>query len=275
MKNELIKTFENGGIKIDVTIDPGSGTIWLSQAQIAELYQTTVQNVIYHLKNAFSEGILDPESVVKCRLHTASDGKNYEVKHYNLEAIFEVGIRGKSPVCRSFHRWALKVLTEVATTGSYNAVPYARDPSYQIMNPVERAKKWIEETEYTIGLEAQVVELMPKADAWEAFVHSGKHASYRQFCNAAQIPERQFFIWADGKFLYRDADQNWIPYAEYQKAGYFNVKAVVCKNGYTGFRGTVTPTGMMFLRDQWNKSHNGFGLAKFPAVNEEGVAWQN
>lgn len=71
-------------------------TVWLSQAQIAELFDTTKQNVSLHANNCFKEGELDRNSVVKDFLTTATDGKQYKTKHYNLDVIISVGYRVKS-----------------------------------------------------------------------------------------------------------------------------------------------------------------------------------
>ncbi len=84
---------EDGTTKIEVRME--DETVWLSQAQMAELFQTTKQNVSLHLSNVFKEGELDQNSVVKDYLTTAADGKNYNVKHYNLDVIISVSYRLK------------------------------------------------------------------------------------------------------------------------------------------------------------------------------------
>ncbi len=71
-------------------------TIWLSQALMAELYQTSKQNISLHLQNLYREGELDPDRVVKEYLTTGPDGKTYGILHYNLDAILTVGYRVKS-----------------------------------------------------------------------------------------------------------------------------------------------------------------------------------
>lgn len=71
-------------------------TVWLSQSQMAELFQTTKQNVSQHIQNVFSEKELREASVVKDFFTTAADGKNYQVRHYNLNVIISVGYRVKS-----------------------------------------------------------------------------------------------------------------------------------------------------------------------------------
>lgn len=111
----VIYQTEDGQTKIDVYI--ADDTVWLSQAQMVELFQTTKQNVSLHIKNIFSEGELDSPSVVKDSLTTASDGKNYKTKYYNLDVIISVGYRVKSLRGTQFRRWALAVLKEYLVKG--------------------------------------------------------------------------------------------------------------------------------------------------------------
>ena len=87
-------------------------TVWLTQAQMAELFQTSKQNVSLHTNNIFKEKELRPDSVVKESLTTATDGKNYLVKYYNLDIIISVGYRVKSIRGTQFRQWANKVLKE-------------------------------------------------------------------------------------------------------------------------------------------------------------------
>ena len=85
---------EDGLTKIDVTLE--DETVWLNQAQMAELFQTTKQNISYHINNCFKEGELNETSVVKDFLTTAADGKPYNTHYYNLDVIISVGYRVKS-----------------------------------------------------------------------------------------------------------------------------------------------------------------------------------
>jgi len=71
-------------------------TVWLTQGQMVELFQTTKQNVSLHINNIFNENELQETSVVKESLTTATDGKNYATKFYNLDVIISVGYRVKS-----------------------------------------------------------------------------------------------------------------------------------------------------------------------------------
>lgn len=93
------------------------GTLWLSQAAMTELYQTSKANLSIHLKNIFAEGELDEKAVVKYFLTTALDGKNYQVGHYHLDAVLAVGYRVRSNRGTQFRRWATERLREYLTKG--------------------------------------------------------------------------------------------------------------------------------------------------------------
>ncbi len=113
--NIIIYQAEDGKTKIDVKIE--NETVWLTQNQMAELFQTTKQNVSLHIKNIFEEGELSENSVVKDFLTTAQDGKNYNTKHYNLDVIISVGYRVKSLRGTQFRIWATQTLKEFMIKG--------------------------------------------------------------------------------------------------------------------------------------------------------------
>ena len=116
MENEIIiYQTQDGRTKIDVRIE--NETVWLTQNQMAELFQTTKQNISLHIKNIFEEGELLENSVVKDYLTTASDGKKYNTKHYNLDVIISVGYRVKSLRGTQFRIWATQVLKEYMKKG--------------------------------------------------------------------------------------------------------------------------------------------------------------
>lgn len=93
-KNEIV-LFETKDKSKLLSVQMDGNTVWLSQAQMAELFDTTKQNVSLHANNCFKEGELDRNSVVKDFLTTATDGKQYKTKHYNLDVIISVGYRVK------------------------------------------------------------------------------------------------------------------------------------------------------------------------------------
>ncbi len=92
-------------------------TLWLPQAGMAELFQTSKQNIAKHLKAIFAEGELAQDSVVNHWLTTAADGKNYRVSYYSLNAILAVGYRVRSARGTQFRRWATERLSEYLVKG--------------------------------------------------------------------------------------------------------------------------------------------------------------
>ena len=111
----LVYQTQDGKLKIDVRFE--GETVWLTQQQMAELFQTTKQNVSLHIQNVFSERELAEDSVVKDSLTTAADGKNYATKLYNLDVIISVGYRVKSPRGTQFRIWATQRLREYIVKG--------------------------------------------------------------------------------------------------------------------------------------------------------------
>ncbi len=93
------------------------GTVWLSQLELAELFQTSKQNVSLHIKNILADGELIAESVVKENLTTAADGKRYRTQLYNLDLILAVGYRVRSPRGIQFRQWASTHLKEFLIKG--------------------------------------------------------------------------------------------------------------------------------------------------------------
>ena len=111
----IIYQAEDGKTKIDVRfVDE---TVWLTQQQLCNLYQTSKSNISEHIKHIFEEGELEPEAVVRKFRTTAIDGKNYQVAHYNLDMIISLGYRVKSKIATQFRRWATARLKEYIIKG--------------------------------------------------------------------------------------------------------------------------------------------------------------
>jgi hypothetical protein len=115
--NIIIYTSEDGQVKIDVRLE--DETVWLTQNAIAELFNTTRNNITMHIGNVFEEGELQEKSVSKESLLTAKDGKNYKTKFYNLDLIISVGYRVKSIRGTQFRIWANELIREYLVKG-YN-----------------------------------------------------------------------------------------------------------------------------------------------------------
>lgn len=95
MEQELILYTSSDG-KSRVSLLARDGSVWLNQAQLAELFATSIPNVSQHINNILKEKELNPDSVVKNYLTTAADGKPYQVKFYSLEMILAIGFRVRS-----------------------------------------------------------------------------------------------------------------------------------------------------------------------------------
>ena len=111
----IIYQTEDGYTKIDVKFE--DETVWLTQAQLCELYQTSKSNISEHIKHIFEEEELDEESVVRKFRTTAADGKSYNTIHYNLDMIISLGYRVKSKIATNFRRWAAERLKEYMIKG--------------------------------------------------------------------------------------------------------------------------------------------------------------
>jgi hypothetical protein len=111
----LLYQTEDGQTRIEVRLE--NETVWLNQSAIAELFQSSKQNISLHLKNIFNERELEEKRVVKEYLTTAADGKSYRNKFYNLEAILAVGYRVRSLRGTQFRRWATERLNEYLVKG--------------------------------------------------------------------------------------------------------------------------------------------------------------
>lgn len=111
----LIYTDGSGLTRIDVKLE--EDTLWLTQAQMCELYQTSKSNVSEHIKHIFEEGELQEEAVVRKFRTTAADGKSYLMTFYNLDMIIALGYRVRSIIATRFRQWATERLKEYIVKG--------------------------------------------------------------------------------------------------------------------------------------------------------------
>ncbi len=118
MNNVILYTTDDGNSQIQLRAD--LGTVWLTQLEMAELFDATKQNISLHLKNVFGDGELEPAATVKESLTVQTEGARQvqrPVTLYNLDAILAVGYRVRSPRGVQFRRWASTVLKEFLTKG--------------------------------------------------------------------------------------------------------------------------------------------------------------
>ena len=101
----IIYQTDDGLTHIDVKME--DETVWLTQAQLVQLYQTSKSNVSEYIKHIFEEGELEENAVIRKFRTTAADGKNYNTTYYNLDMIISLGYRIKSSIATNFRRWAM------------------------------------------------------------------------------------------------------------------------------------------------------------------------
>jgi hypothetical protein len=105
----------DGLTRVDVRFE--GDTVWLTQAQLVDLYHSSKANISEHIKHILEEGELEKDRVVRKFRTTAADGKNYQVMHYNLDMIIAIGYRVRTPVGTQFRQWATTRLKEYMVKG--------------------------------------------------------------------------------------------------------------------------------------------------------------
>ena len=155
----IIYQSEDGQTQIDVRLE--NDTVWLTQAQMVELFQTTKQNVSLHVGNVFKEGELEQKSTVKEFLTVQTEGKravSRTVKYYNLDVIISVGYRVKSKRGTAFRIWARKILKDYLIKG------------YAVKDNIRREQ--IGELRQLVGILGRTIQsqpLMPTEDSQALF----------------------------------------------------------------------------------------------------------
>ena len=113
-KNEII-LFENQGVKLEVNLK--DETVWLTQKQMAELFDKDRRTITRHIQNIYKDEELEENAVCSFFEHTAEDGKKYKVQYYNLDMIISVGYRVNSKRGIAFRKWATKILKDYMLKG--------------------------------------------------------------------------------------------------------------------------------------------------------------
>lgn len=114
-QNIIIYKTQDGQVSIGLYAKDGS--VWMNQIQLAELFDTSKQNISQHINNILEDKELEPNSVVKNYFTTASDGKNYDVTFYSLDMILAIGFRVRSKRGTQFRQWANRNLKEYMIKG--------------------------------------------------------------------------------------------------------------------------------------------------------------
>ena len=177
-RGEIVLYQPNDNMRLEVKLE--DETVWLTQQQMTELFKITKQNVSLHINNIFKEGELKKDSVVKESLTTASDGKNYRTKYYNLDVIISVGYRVKSPIGTRFRQWALAILKDYLLRGY--AVHQQAMALQQIHMRIDAQNERLARIEDTIDQQQQQLDfvvranekpeelLIPSGCVWDAYM---------------------------------------------------------------------------------------------------------
>ncbi|OGF25479.1 hypothetical protein A2331_01255 [Candidatus Falkowbacteria bacterium RIFOXYB2_FULL_34_18] len=137
--NQLVVYQAKNGA-IEIRADYGRDTIWATQAQIAGIFEIERSVVTKHLLNIMKDGELEEDSVCAIFAHTAADGKTYDVKMYNLDAILAVGYRTNSARAVAFRRWATGILREYVVKGFVVSKTRIKNNYDQFLKTVEDIK---------------------------------------------------------------------------------------------------------------------------------------
>lgn len=116
-EDSQIAIYQTDDERVSIEVQVGQDSVWLTQAQMAALFDRDYKTISKHILNAFREGELERSSVVAKFATTASDGKTYQVEHYNLDVIISVGYRVKSKRGTQFRIWATQVLRKYLIEG--------------------------------------------------------------------------------------------------------------------------------------------------------------
>ncbi len=151
---EIVLYQPDDSLSLEVKLE--NETVWLSQQQMATLFDTTKQNVSLHINNIFKEGELNKNSVVKESLTTAADGKKYRIAFYNLDVIISVGYRVKSLRGTQFRQWATAVLKDYLLKG-YNI-------NQRLVYMEERIDRRLNSIESTLAEHQQKIDFFVKTN---------------------------------------------------------------------------------------------------------------
>lgn len=173
MSSEIILYNTEDG-RATVQLKAIGDNLWLTQAQIADLFDATKQNISLHIRNILAEGELDGQAVVKEYLTTAADGKAYRTLHYSLPMILAIGFRVRSPRGSQFRRWAAASLSEYLVKGFVMDDAKLKDPEEDYFEELLARIRDIRSSEKlfyrkVLDIYATAVDYDPSAEASQRF----------------------------------------------------------------------------------------------------------
>ena len=167
----------------------------------------------------------------------------------NESGLYDLIFGSHLPEAKKFKRWITsEVLPTLRKTGSYSITEQKQD-SYMIEDPVERAKRWIEEQEEKKRLEQTVEEQKPKCDYFDNLVDSKLLTTFRDTAKEFHMPPQQFTKWlTDRGYIYRDNHNMIKPYEQYRRSGLFQMKDFSTPFGYSNVQTYITVKGKETFR---------------------------
>ena len=208
-QNTEIIIYDNEGVEIEVRVSPEEETIWLTQIQIATLFEVTQQNVSLHINAILNEGELD-DSVHKYYLYTALDGKQYKTAFYNLDMILSVGYRVRSKKATEFRKWANSVLKRYLTKGyalNENHLSSTKQALSELSIKVISLDEKLDRTSDALGERiTKLEEIASKGDLpLETIFFKGSFFDAREFFQSLIVKAKERIIvidpYADAKLL--------------------------------------------------------------------------
>lgn len=186
---------------------------------------------------------------------TAPFGGSQKTIIINESGLYSLVFKSKLLNAKKFKRWVTsEVLPSIRKTGGYHL---EKLDSYMISDPIERAKRWIEEEEVRLALETKVEEDRPKVECFETFLDTGGLTNFRKSAHLLGIPEQTFMdALKAGKYVYYDASETLLPYARWKKKGYFEVKKVGWHNGKAREQTFLTPEGLSYFALKFKNLRN-------------------
>ena len=168
-----------------------------------------------------------------------SIGRKQDMLFVNEDGLYDVILESRKDKARDFRRWVTKdVLPSIRKTGSYS-INECKPDSYMIEDPIERAKRWIEEQEEKQKLIETVQEQAPKAEYFDSLVNSNLLTNFRDTAKELGYSQTEFTGWLIAKgYIYKDSKGILKPYETYRKQGLVQMKDF--KNAYNRFTGTRT-----------------------------------
>lgn len=170
MSEVIIYKAKDGCVQLNVSL--ADETVWLTQKQLSELFNKNIRTVSEHINNIFKEGELLQEAVIRNFRITASDGKEYDTKHYNLDVVISVGYRVRSKQGTEFRQWATSVLKEYLIKGySLNEKRLAERGIKELQQSIDLLQKTLIQNDLVNEVGVETIQLiMSYTKTWKVLL---------------------------------------------------------------------------------------------------------